>query len=121
MVLLSVTLLASAAWSKEFVTMPAGNNPFPNVVAIAIPPNCPGRDAEYGRSLEAALKAKKVPVRVISEVKFNFNNQSEARQIQSMMESQPGPHVFLNNKMLGHPTVDEVVAEIQRTYSEPIK
>ncbi|MEJ0009725.1 MAG: hypothetical protein WDN72_03900 [Alphaproteobacteria bacterium] len=106
-------LAAASAGNVGFTTLPAGNNPFPNTVAIGIPPGCPSQEAQYGRSLEAALKARNIPVREISNVSFQVHSREDISQIQSAAQ-QPGPHVFINGRMMGHPSLDEVVAEAQR-------
>jgi len=112
--LLSVAPLAIAgAQGAGFVALPAGNNPYPHTVAVAIPPGCPSQEAQYGRALEAALKARNIPVQEISKVAFTIHSREQISQMQSAM-AQPGPHVFINGRMMGHPSLEEVVSEAQQ-------
>jgi hypothetical protein len=111
LLVLPVALLAQAVQAAEFVDLPAGNDPFPGVVAIAIPPNCPSSAAVYGRALEAALKAKNIPVREVAVVQFSFHGKDDVQRIDTLMRTQPQPQVFISGRMTGHPSLDEVESE----------
>lgn len=106
-----IITFASSPPPSRFVTLPAGNNPFPGTIAISVPPNCQ-HPPLYVQRLEQGLRDQGLPVQEVSDVSFHTNTAEERAQIQAIMQ-QPMPQVYINGRVIGHPSLEEVMQEVK--------